>query len=294
VVGANRDIPVVVGWNIIGTLESDVVTHAITSTPSDIVVSTYFGYDGGYAPATTLASGKGYWAKMSQAGVLHLPAGMDKIAASAAMVQANWTRIDVRDVSGQSGSLYFSPGAVNPLLAELPPLPPAGVFDVRFAGDRYVELRGNSHTMHIGSAAYPITLRATNLEGRRLLIKDAVNGELLNGVLEEDKPVVISQRIEKLLMTWDGEIPVDFSLGQNYPNPFNPATMITFGVPSSAQVNIQLYNALGQEVREIVNGAYKAGFHKIDFEAKDLASGMYFYRMRAGSFVAVKKLVVLK
>ena len=86
----------------------------------------------------------------------------------------------------------------------------------------------------------------------------------------------------------------DFSLSQNYPNPFNPATTINYDLPSDGIVTIKVYDILGREVKTLVNEMKTAGYHKIQFNAADLASGAYFYQMKAGDFVAVKKFVVVK
>ncbi len=90
------------------------------------------------------------------------------------------------------------------------------------------------------------------------------------------------------------EIPKTFELMQNYPNPFNPTTIIKYGLPKEAHVSIKVYNALGQEVATLVNNTMEAGYHEITFDASHLASGMYIYRIQAGDFVAVKKMLLLK
>ena len=85
-----------------------------------------------------------------------------------------------------------------------------------------------------------------------------------------------------------------YALYQNYPNPFNPTTTIKFNVPVSGNVSIVLVNILGQVVQEITNDNYAAGPHAVEFNASKLSSGIYFYKMEAGDFVRVKKLMLLK
>jgi hypothetical protein len=89
-------------------------------------------------------------------------------------------------------------------------------------------------------------------------------------------------------------IPDKYDLSQNYPNPFNPLTTINYDLPSDGIVTLIVYDILGRELKTLVNEMKTAGYHKIQFNAADLASGAYFYRMTAGEFVAVKKFVVLK
>lgn len=90
------------------------------------------------------------------------------------------------------------------------------------------------------------------------------------------------------------QMPGDFQLMQNYPNPFNPSTTISFTIPESADVSLIVYNSLGESVAVLAEEYYKAGTHAISFNAADLASGIYFYRMQSGDFVETKKMLLLK
>jgi len=92
----------------------------------------------------------------------------------------------------------------------------------------------------------------------------------------------------------DSEFPADFVLEQNYPNPFNPSTIIRFSLPQTEYVSIRVYNTVGEEVYELVNSQLSAGTHSVDFNAKTLASGVYYYRIKAGNFNDVKKMILLK
>ena len=89
-------------------------------------------------------------------------------------------------------------------------------------------------------------------------------------------------------------LPSNFTLQQNYPNPFNPSTTITYSVPKSTLVNISVYNIVGDKVATLVNMWKDAGNYSLEFHKEKLASGIYFYRMKAGNFVETKKLILLK
>ena len=89
-------------------------------------------------------------------------------------------------------------------------------------------------------------------------------------------------------------IPTEFSLAQNYPNPFNPSTTIKYAVPQTSHVNIKVYDMTGQEVASLVNEMKEAGTYEIKFDARNLASGIYIYRMIADNFTSVRKLNLLK
>ncbi|HEY6436363.1 MAG TPA: T9SS type A sorting domain-containing protein, partial [Ignavibacteriaceae bacterium] len=88
--------------------------------------------------------------------------------------------------------------------------------------------------------------------------------------------------------------PSTFALEQNYPNPFNPSTTIRFSIPTETDVRLNVYNALGQEIAEIVNSRLKEGYHEVNFDATSLTSGIYFYRLEADNFVDVKKMIIIK
>ena len=89
-------------------------------------------------------------------------------------------------------------------------------------------------------------------------------------------------------------IALKYELSQNYPNPFNPATTIKFSIKKDGNVRLEVFNILGQKVAELLNKKMKAGKYKVKFDASNLASGIYFYRIESGSFKAAKKMILLK
>ena len=89
--------------------------------------------------------------------------------------------------------------------------------------------------------------------------------------------------------------PDHFSLSQNYPNPFNPSTTIEFSLPEDVNnLKLSVYNSLGEKVAELVNTALIAGKYSYIWEAKNLASGIYFYELRTDKFISVKKMVLIR
>lgn len=92
----------------------------------------------------------------------------------------------------------------------------------------------------------------------------------------------------------DGIAPSSYSLEQNYPNPFNPSTIITYTIPKESQVSLKIYDVMGREIIELVNGKVSTGTHSIEFDASSLASGTYFYKLTANEFISVKKMILLK
>ena len=85
-----------------------------------------------------------------------------------------------------------------------------------------------------------------------------------------------------------------YGLSNNYPNPFNPSTKITYSIPERSNVSLKVFDLLGSLVAELANGEIEAGTYDINFNASQLSSGIYFYRLQAGNFIESKKMILLK
>ena len=92
----------------------------------------------------------------------------------------------------------------------------------------------------------------------------------------------------------DGSLPSNYILQQNYPNPFNPTTTIEYNLPVSEEINISVYNTLGNKVRELYSGKQNAGTHNISFSGKGLPAGFYFYKLKSANHSQVKSCLLLK
>jgi len=113
-------------------------------------------------------------------------------------------------------------------------------------------------------------------------------GDIYGSLTVEFIPDIITD-VEK-----SQEIILDYSLKQNYPNPFNPNTKIKYSVPQSSNVFIKVYDVLGSEIATLVNEEKPIGIYEVEFDATAVPSGVYFYRLQAGSFVETKKMVLLR
>ena len=89
-------------------------------------------------------------------------------------------------------------------------------------------------------------------------------------------------------------VPKQFSLDQNYPNPFNPATRIRYALPEPASARLTIYDVLGREVSLLVDRQQAAGTYEVTFEAGDLPSGVYFYRLETGPFSEIHQMLLVK
>ncbi|MBT8378518.1 MAG: S8 family peptidase [Ignavibacteria bacterium] len=92
----------------------------------------------------------------------------------------------------------------------------------------------------------------------------------------------------------DGSIPQNYNLSQNYPNPFNPSTNIQFAIPQSSFVTLEVFNALGESIGVLVSEELNAGTYNYDWNASDITSGIYFYRLQTAEFVETKKMILMK
>lgn len=89
-------------------------------------------------------------------------------------------------------------------------------------------------------------------------------------------------------------VPVEFNLAQNYPNPFNPSTIISFSIPQASNVNLSVFNILGEKVATLISEIKDAGSYEVEFNPTNLTSGIYIYKLEAGSFNSFKKMMLLK
>jgi len=298
-------ITVVSGWNLMGLYDKPLLVNNITSNPSGIISSSFFGYNNGYFIPDTLKSGKGYWLKASQSGVLNISSATTSYTSIplAAFSKGpfklvndshlDWGRIIITDSKGKSSILYMGKDIGELNKYKLPPKPPAGVFDVRYGSNSYVENMGGVKEIEISTDSYPVSISISNIKGIRMYDK-ATGGTLIDKTLGEGGKMTITNKSITSLVLEEKLIPTVFSLEQNYPNPFNPITTIKYGLPENTRVKLTIYNTLGQRVEEIINEEQAAGYHKIIWNAGKYASGVYIYRLEAGRYSNAKKLIFMK
>ena len=128
----------------------------------------------------------------------------------------------------------------------------------------------------------------------------------VTGINHLDAIALVKQYSQIAQEFYDSAFPVDvddnnyenilktYILEQNYPNPFNPATTIKYGIPEQTFVELRVYDILGREVEFLVNEEQEAGYYELNFDGINLSSGVYFYQLKAGSFIETKKMTLLK
>ncbi|MGA9115561.1 MAG: SdrD B-like domain-containing protein [Bacteroidota bacterium] len=293
------------GWNLIGSLSAEVdAAAAVWCIPPGIVSSPFYGFLGsaGYAPESRLAPGAGYWVKATGTGevVMNCFGPISKPGGTAwEDVLAALNRITIADEAGSARHLYFGAGLPEPgEMFELPPPPPEGILDVRFASNRLAEAAGEDSRgefpLLITSARYPLTITwDAGLQPMEAALRIGEREAPLAG----RGSVAATDPGERIILRLGGgraQVPASVSLLQNFPNPFNPVTVIRYELPEDMQVQIRVYNVLGQEVATLVNDRQEAGYRSVRWDAGRTASGVYFCRLQAGDVTQVKKLILLK
>ncbi len=188
----------------------------------------------------------------------------------------------------------------------------SGLFDALYTGADTLAVNSsyvfNGTEAQVTSAGMPATvmnLTINNPAGVTLSQETTINGELrlMAGVFDNTVPFTLGPGGS---VVYDGgsllvstpneeakEVPQALVLGQNYPNPFRGSTVIGYGLPSSSEVSVRVFNLLGQEVRRVSLGRQAAGMHEYALSADGLSAGLYIYRLEAGQVSSTKRMVVL-
>lgn len=289
-------------WNLIGPFDADVPVSSLLSNPPGIINSNFFGYLDGYITTDTLRAGKGYWVNCLTSGYLYEVTLDNTIKQNISSNSSELIELRFENSNGKFASLYL--GDASQLTGNfiLPPVPPSGIYDVRFDSDKFAELLGKNQKLRISSSSGNTRISLHNSQGLKFLIKDAINGSILNTELAEGTGIDVPANLENLILEPTSSIPLTYELFQNYPNPFNPVTTIKFQTAGDGQVGLVVFDVLGREVRTLVNGFLPAGVYEAKFDASDFSSGVYFYKLvvspsnpiQAGKFEQLKKMMIIK
>ncbi len=280
------------GWNLIGGYELSVSSANVTTNPSGLQSGPIYKYSGGYAVAATLDPGYGYWIKLTGAGQIIIPETMSKGTDPVEYFPENWGKIILTDATGVNYTLYAANGEVDLSQYELPPAPMEGMYDFRFSSGRIAEdINSGVKTIEMQGVTYPLTVR---VEGMDIRLMDE-SAKMLNSKLKPGEDIVISESTLQKLMVSGELLPTVYSLEQNYPNPFNPSTVIEFSLSEDvANAELSIYNVLGEKVAELLNTSLAAGKYQYQWDAQNVASGTYIYKLRTDQFTSVKKMLLLK
>ncbi|MCK9281316.1 MAG: T9SS type A sorting domain-containing protein, partial [Melioribacteraceae bacterium] len=278
------------GWNLIGTSKWALDVTKLETFPHNVIATPFYQFNNGYQVATTLQPGKGYWVKAnSYCDISLLPVPF--LPKSNSIMESydirNFAGISIIDSKNSVAKLYLADSETGEQY-ELPPIPPSGIFDVRFSSNKSAEnISGSWKTILINSAQYPLTINSE----KNILIRDYTGVEIKLIAGEQFK--ITNPNIERLQIK-DIEIPVEYTLMQNYPNPFNPTTTIKFGIPEKTNVQLEIFSLIGERIAEPINKVLEAGYHEINWDASHLASGIFIYKIITNNFISVKKMIYIK
>ena len=306
------------GWNLIAYLRNspqDIQTALAGIVNNIVIVKNNAGEvywpEFGINTIGNVQPGQGYQINVKQAGTLTYPANSSSPVAGSISPSTDLIEPDASRDSPRHFSSLVNTGVSATLLVES-----AGLDD----GDEIaIE---NTKGRVVGSGVMRRSKALLTVWGDNKLTKEILDGateqeelslkawrksegiekalaiasltDAVTGVALEEKLRYESNAVWVAKLSVAKEIPANFSLQQNYPNPFNPSTFIKYGLPSDAKIELHVYNLLGQRVAVIVDTQQKAGYHEVVFQNHALPSGVYFYRLHAGSYVQTRKMLIVR
>ncbi|HKI47522.1 MAG TPA: T9SS type A sorting domain-containing protein, partial [Balneolales bacterium] len=287
------------GWNLIGSPYFNINTYDLVQYGGSLEHYVY-EFDNGYKLTHVMTSGKGYWIYIPYPGYLLLKS-MPLEKMSVGFDLAKYNSVAFSDSTNIKSTIYFSDhrDSTNYLL---PPEPPGNMFDARLLSDSLicydqkvkVRLQGAKGTIQM-------RIKGNEQDLYKVEISTGANKSIYH--VYADSTLSIPSSVNQViiynpLLTDVKDAPrtppESYSLSNNYPNPFNPTTNIKYSIPKAGHVLLQVYNMLGQRVATLVDKQQNAGYYTISFNASQLASGVYFYRIKAGSFVKTQKMMLIK
>ena len=322
------------GWNMIAGGSSASALVNLSDPDGLLIPGTLFEFAGAYIPSDTLKPGSGYWVRTSDAGSVTVTPGSPNSNAALAKsrvtedtvqlsatdrlkaARAGMNRLIISTPDGLSQTLYLGelPDKVDPRSFSLPPAPLGARLDARFEGDRGQSSETKSTIQLNSSGDFRPQVRYERGEAVSVTSRITLNVQLVEGnanaesytlepgqsrELAAAEQIRIEITIESDVITSvdddQVDVPNELELQQNFPNPFNPSTTIQYALPEQAQVNLTVYDMLGQRVAILLSGQVQtAGTHSVNFDASNLSSGMYIYRLQTGSQSITRKMILLK
>ncbi len=296
------------GWNLVGSISYPTGLGNVTfdawevgQTPPDADFTFRHGFwryvpKKGYQEVNVLNPGYGYWIKTNQSGFYNLEFDplTPKVTNTASVIADN-SEITIRDNAQNEGNLYISTDLnMNVAACELPPCPPAEVFDVRFDGNKYLT-NADESIINLQGVEYPVNIYIANSPAE-YSFTDAENGKLFGtiskgftGNITINKAVANTVKMAKVAS--ETGIDPEFEV---YPNPANAVSTVNFNVSVDSYVTVKVYNSLGNEVMTLTEGQFNAGNYSESLDVTNLTSGNYIVRIAYGNTSEVVKVTVVK
>ena len=278
------------GWNLISGISTFVSIENILDPLGIVIEGTLYGFEGSYEDAYSIEPGKGYWINASADGYITISSG-----GSAKTISTFKDRTEkANKLSFKGSDLYFGVSILEEemLSYQLPPKPPAGAFDVRFADN--MKVAENSGTIEIMNNSEQLVI-AYDIKDNGYWILAGDEEYRLSGSGE----IIVYGDVTRFTLNKVTEIPLAYSVSQNYPNPFNPTTTIRYELPEHSNVSIMIYDLMGRSVTTLVNDVEVPGYKSVVWDGTDsfgkpVSAGLYLYQIKAGNFTRVRKMALLK
>jgi hypothetical protein len=262
-------VTVAPSWNLVSVPVLALDFQRTAVFPSSISQASRYQPGVGYVATDTLTNGVGYWLKFPTAGsvpMIGVPLNIDSVS-----VLIGWNLIGSISTPVPVASIGSIPGGIV--------TSPFYTYGTTGYEQASTVTPGRGYWVKAGQ---PGLLVLSSIPPPLAKIKIVATGEM-----PPDPPGEVSAESKM-------EQPREFALGQNYPNPLNPTTKIQFTIVNPQFTILRVYDVLGREVATLVNEVMEQGTYTVQWEASGVVSGVYFYRMQAGSFIDVKKLILLK
>jgi len=283
-----------IGWNLISGITGEISVNEIIDENSIIVPGTLFGFSETYVYSTTLVPGQGYWLRAFNEGDVILSSNSNRTRKHfvSSTDGANSIKINGQELFFGKEIMYG-----QDISYTLPPKPPVGAFDARYADNRrLVKDYGEVEIVNSGEILlieYEIVIDVGEYYNWVLKMGDG------NEHIIEGKGELVVPSSERMILERKEVVPEKFTLHQNFPNPFNPVTTLRYDLPEQSHVTLTVYDMLGKDIIRLVNTTQKAGFKSVRWNATDnmgrpVSAGVYVYHIEAGEFVQTKKMVLLK
>jgi hypothetical protein len=296
------------GWNTVGGLSAatniDLMSFApylsggIPKRASEVY---RYVTDRGYEQTAVISPGFGYWVKVDRDGYYELKAPPGAFNPKSALLNDPYSvlnRLTIADNGQKHGTAYFGQSSIGIDNGhfELPPLPAADMFDVRFQNNGFVSASQDvaaEHIVHIQGAQYPVVLSVDNADAD-YVVTDAATGQVLGTFKQGHAGAVrITNSLTKSVKI-TGVASSEMSLSDAFPNPTSGTAMFSFSVPTEQKVTIGLFNTIGTEVRSLFNGTV-TGKQTFEVSTEGLVDGVYYYKMTtADGFSQVRRLVIAR
>jgi len=292
------------GWNTVGALSVPVSIDRITFEPATqggtppVRVPLTFVYEyqtnRGYRAVSELTPGKGYWIKVRGQGFYNVSApttrGSVEVDELASVIKSAAVLI-INDAENRNGELYITDARNPDLIGEVPPLPPIGMFDVRFVTNTVVSSDANP-VVRIQGAEYPITLHVANYS-HTYRVLDATTGAELGYLSQSNSLTITDPNVTSVRLLRQTPDEIGYGIIVT-PNPVEATALVRVSIPETTVATVTLCDALGQIVRQLYSGTVTPGETTIELNTADLSAGAYIVKVSAGTHVAVQRITVVR